>query len=174
MELNYCRRCGATLSKVPEGYYRCSNGHSIFASAAPTVGVFFITKDDQVILSRRGVEPDKGMLDSFGGFVEADETTETAIARELLEETGLAPDDYEPLEFLCTASAGYLYEGENRPVLSTFFCSAMKPHAKPVAHDDVAEIVTLPLSEIKLEEFGGDDVKTAFELLLSKRQDAER
>ena len=45
--------------------------------------------DDEVVLIKRGHEPFKEHYALPGGFVELDETVESACAREALEETGL-------------------------------------------------------------------------------------
>lgn len=44
---------------------------------------------EQIVLVRRKNEPYKGLLALPGGFVEADETVEEAVLREVREETGL-------------------------------------------------------------------------------------
>jgi NAD+ diphosphatase len=158
MEMNFCRRCGSELKNEVAGIYKCKNGHSLYSNPAPTVGVFFVTDDDNVLLSIRGREPNIGDLDSFGGFIDDNETAEAAAVRELEEELGLAPNQYEDLQFLCTAPSTYLYEGEDRTVLSIFFYSRLKPDVVPVAADDVAGIETLSLATITPDHIGADDV----------------
>jgi len=59
----------------------------------PIVGVGAVILDgDRVLLVRRGHEPSKGEWSVPGGAVEIGETVEAAIAREVLEETGLVVD----------------------------------------------------------------------------------
>jgi len=49
-----------------------------------------ISKDDSILLVKRGVEPFKELWSLPGGFVEYDETVEDSIVREVKEETGLS------------------------------------------------------------------------------------
>ena len=59
----------------------------------PIVGVGAVIVDDgNVVLIRRKYEPLKGHWSLPGGMVEVGETLETALAREMLEETGLTVD----------------------------------------------------------------------------------
>jgi len=60
--------------------------------ARPIVGVGAVVLDDhnRVLLAKRAHEPLKGEWSLPGGGVEVGETLEAAIAREVLEETGVA------------------------------------------------------------------------------------
>lgn len=165
MEMNYCRRCGNTLINTENGTYECSEGHTLFINSTPTVGIFFVTPDNQVLLSKRGIEPHKGMLDSFGGFVDGEETLEDAAERELKEELNLNPSDYEPLQFLCSGIGHYPYKGEDLPVLSTFFWSRLHDHAQPKPQDDVAAIETLSLKSLNLDLLHDDDIRIGIKAL---------
>jgi NAD+ diphosphatase len=165
MEMNFCRRCGTALTEKGGGLYVCTKSHRLYVSAAPTSGIFFLTPKNEVILSVRGIEPNKGKLDAFGGFIDAGETAEECLERELIEETGLTPDQYDKPEFLCTVTGKYPYDGEDRLVLFTVFVSQLKVGVVPVAADDVAEIRTLPLDEVAVGDIGNEDVKKAFQKL---------
>ncbi|MCX6731954.1 MAG: NUDIX hydrolase [Candidatus Roizmanbacteria bacterium] len=48
-----------------------------------------IIKDEQILLIKRGVEPDKGKWATPGGYIGWDESAEEAVIREVKEETGL-------------------------------------------------------------------------------------
>lgn len=157
--MNFCRRCAAALTSIAPSVYKCEKGHTLYVNAAPCVGVFFVTEDNQVLLSVRGIEPFKGMLDSFGGFVDDQETVEDALARELNEELGLSPEDYETPHFISTETGLYPFDGEERSILSYFFWSRLTPNANPAPADDVSEIVTVPLADVDLTRMDNADVR---------------
>jgi ADP-ribose pyrophosphatase YjhB (NUDIX family) len=119
------------------------------------------------MLSVRGIEPHKGMLDSFGGFVDGAETLEQGLERELREELGLEPDQYEPPTFLCSAVGQYPFGGETLTVLSSLFYTRLKPGVVPVPADDVAAIETLDIATLDLSRLHDDDVRAGMRALRS-------
>lgn len=48
-----------------------------------------IIKGDRILLVKRGIEPFKDFWATPGGFIEWDESAEQAVAREVMEETGM-------------------------------------------------------------------------------------
>ncbi len=165
MEMNFCRRCGSALTNVENHVYRCENDHVIFLNCSPTVGVFFVTSKGEVLLSERGIEPHKGMLDSFGGFLDGEETLEQAVVRELKEELGLEESDYEELRFLCSGNGHYPFKGEVLPILSSFFWTKLVGTREPVPADDVAAIRKFPLNEVDMELLHDDDIRIGIKKL---------
>lgn len=164
--MNYCRRCGAALEPEHDGAYRCLNGHTLYLNPAPASSLFLLHENGSIIFSVRGIEPRKGMLDSFGGFVDSGETFESALARELKEETGLTPEDYSMPIYLTSATGPYEYGGEARVVLSNFYYATLRSGAEVQALDDVGSIKILQPSEVNLDDFGESDVKDGFKALL--------
>ena len=165
MEMNFCRRCGSKLGPFMNGFYTCTNGHILYPNAAPAVGVFFVTEDNQVLFSVRGIEPYKGKLDVIGGFLDGDENLEDALTREIKEETGLTPDQYEIPHYLCSVITNYPYNGEDRVVIGSLFWSRLRPEAHPIANDDVAEIVPLLLKELDTSLLANDGLRTGIKIL---------
>lgn len=165
--MNFCRRCGATLTHIEKHVYKCKQDHVIFANASPSTGIFFVTQDNQVVLSVRGIEPRKGMLDAFGGFVDGAETLEHAVKRELAEELGLKPGDYTPPEYLISGTGNYPFEKEVLPILSSFYWSKLLVDA-PTPRDDVADIATYPLTDVPLDQLHDQDIVAGIKALQYK------
>lgn len=56
------------------------------------VAVVLVPVDDGVLVVRRNIEPQKGMLALPGGYIELGESWQEAGAREVFEETGITID----------------------------------------------------------------------------------
>lgn len=98
---SYCPACGRMMStRVCEGRKRpvCDReeggcGYINYGRFTLGVGGIVLDRDrsgaDRILLIQRNQEPNKGGWTLPGGFVEADETAEEAVIREVEEETGL-------------------------------------------------------------------------------------
>ena len=172
MQMNFCRRCGTRLTHKGGAAYVCVEGHQLFANAAPTVGVFLLDNEGRVLLARRGIDPGKGLLDTFGGFVDGLERTESAAQRELHEEISLAPHEYGELHYLGSFESTYLFGGEQLPVLSTIFWAQLLTNRPLTPSDDVAEVVILPISAVDESQIHNDDIIHAIQSL--KALESER
>jgi NAD+ diphosphatase len=89
----YCGRCGV-LTRLEEGGHvrvcvACAEKH--FPRTDPAVMILLL-HDDRVLLARQASFP-RGVRSVLAGFVEPGETLEDAVAREAMEEVGLAVTD---------------------------------------------------------------------------------
>lgn len=141
MEVNFCRRCGAPITKLSESSYKCAHGHSLFYDASASAACIIVTHDDKIALTVRGVDPHKGKNSLFGGFVDYGESLEQALARELQEEVGLSPDDYETPRYLVSAPDDYEWQGNATRVLSVMYMVRLKEGVVLKPADDVADVI---------------------------------
>lgn len=93
------------------------------------VGAVVLREDGAVLLVRRARPPAVGSWTLPGGKVEEGETPEHAIAREVLEETGLRVEVGEILETLVLEREGFSYR------IVDFFC---RGEGEVIAADDVS------------------------------------
>ena len=88
----FCSRCGESLiQQQRDGRLRpvCpACGQVVYLNPAPSVAAILEWRG-RVLLVKRNIEPGKGLWCLPGGFIEAGETAEEAVTREVREETGL-------------------------------------------------------------------------------------
>ncbi|MCX7304621.1 MAG: NUDIX domain-containing protein [Hyphomicrobiales bacterium] len=100
-----------------------------------------IQRNDTLLLVRRGRRPSQGYYAFPGGRVEAGESLEEAVRRELAEETGLAVETLSALVRLQVAGDDIDYD------LQVFF--AHYAGGEPVADDDAEEAAFFTLADMQ-------------------------
>lgn len=100
-----------------------------------------IMKDDSVLLVQRGVEPDKGLWGTPGGYVEWDESVEDTVKREVKEETGLTVTNVRLVEVLSKP------ERHPKQVINILYLVEVDD-GQPVADDDVDDVKWFNLNDL--------------------------
>lgn len=112
-----CPRCGAATVHHSAGWSRrCpEDGSEHFPRTDPAVIVLVRDRDDRALLGRQG-RWEEGWFSTLAGFVEAGESAEAAVRREVQEESGVVigqgADDLrylgsQPWPFPCSLMLGY-------------------------------------------------------------------
>ena len=88
-----CPRCGAPTDVAGLGWWRVcpEDGSEHYPRTDPAVIALLLDDEDNALLGRQTVWP-TGAFSTLAGFVEPGESAEAAVAREIAEEVGLAPD----------------------------------------------------------------------------------
>ena len=119
----FCQECGRPLRPAANGWEKlCDGGHRAFPRIDPAVIMAIRDPQDRLLLARNSLWPER-RYSVLAGFVEAGESVEAAVAREVWEETGLrvADVDYvasQPWPFprsLMLGCRARLAPGEDRP-----------------------------------------------------------
>jgi len=85
----FCPRCGRSNEPTPAGWTRvCPQGHEEFPRTDPAVIVLVHDGADSIVLARQPIWP-QGRMSVLAGFVEAGESLEGTVVREVLEEVGV-------------------------------------------------------------------------------------
>lgn len=129
----FCERCGSALESANYGRKRvCANGHEVFARMDPAVIMGIINGAGELLVARNRRWP-VGRISVLAGFVEAGETFEAAVRREVWEEAGVHVGAVEyagsqPWPFprsMMVAFYGYTADREVRPdgdeIVEAFF-----------------------------------------------------
>lgn len=93
----YCSICAAPTFFQNGGWEaHCARGHIIFPRTDPAVIVGVLDAQDRLLLGRKAGW-DKRRFSALAGFIEAGETAEMAVVREVQEEAGIAVEDVQYL-----------------------------------------------------------------------------
>ncbi|CAN5865907.1 hypothetical protein BH18ACT11_BH18ACT11_15860 [soil metagenome] len=122
-------------------------GRSWYRSSSPAVGAA-IVDGERVLVTVRGIEPEKGRMDLPGGFVEVGEHPRDALAREAWEELGVEVEVEERPMLL----AVHTYGSDGEYVLAIGFRVRIVS-GEPSPADDVAEIRWVSEGEVDTLDF---------------------
>ncbi len=157
-QFKYCPKCGS--NHFVENNFkskRCEDCGFIyyFNSCSSTIAII-INDDKELLVATRAHEPAKGTLDLPGGFVDMEEIGEEAVAREVIEETGLV---VEKVDYLFSIPNKYVYSGFEVQTLDLVYRCFVKNTENLKAEDDVARLEFIKISELDPELFGLLSVK---------------
>ena len=161
----FCPKCGEKSLAGDRRRIACSACGFVFYFNAASAVAGILQKDDTILLTIRGKEPEKGKLDLPGGFVDHEETAEEALQREIHEELNL---DIIDIQFFGSFPNQYLYKEITYPVLDLIFtCRAVNwQDVKP--QDDVADFAFYQKEEININEFAFPSTRRAMKKFLQR------
>ena len=162
----FCPRCGASgLEHVHGRAIHCPKCDlSYYHNVAAAVACFILDEEGRLLTVRRSREPARGTLDLPGGFVDPEEGVESAVVRELREETAL---EARSVRMLFSLPNIYPYSGIDVYTADLFYCVRVASFDGAVAMDDAGELLVRPLGELSAEEFGLRSVRQGVEKLLA-------
>lgn len=115
----FCPRCGVRSAIVGEHPFRCSEcRYTHYFSPDTAVGALIIDASGAMLFIVRGKDPGKGKLGLPGGFVDAGETAEESLIREVEEELSLTVVSW---RYLASFPNTYTFGGIVSPVTDLFY-----------------------------------------------------
>jgi ADP-ribose pyrophosphatase YjhB (NUDIX family) len=163
----HCPACGSSLFILNnEKSKRCLDcGFVYYMNPSAAVAAFILNEEGELLVCRRGKEPEKGTWDLPGGFVDGNETAEAAMKREIKEELQVKTTE---VFFLFSLPNLYVYSGLTIPTLDMFFACRLENTINMKASDDVEACFFVPLNELKPELFGLISIKKAVRMFLDE------
>jgi len=156
----FCPRCGASsFRQQTRNLLSCSNcGFHFYRNPAVAVAAIIVDSASRILLIRRAKDPAKGKLALPGGFVDFDETAESALHREIKEELGLA---LQSISYLTSHPNQYLYREVTYRVLDLFFVCRAVATETSLMRTEVESVCWLKRDQIDLQEIAFDSMKEA-------------
>jgi ADP-ribose pyrophosphatase len=143
---------------------RCEScGFVFYMNASAAVAAFIVNNSGDLLVCRRGKNPEIGTLDLPGGFIDNNETAEEAICREISEELNAKVNS---AKYLYSLPNIYEYSNLTIPTLDMFFSCELESTSDLKPADDVADCFFVSLSELDPELFGLKSIKKAVALFL--------
>ncbi len=159
----HCPRCGTrqTEADPPDdgGPFRCASCRfTLYFNAASAVAAIIVRPDGQALFTRRAKDPAKGRLGMPGGFVDAGESAEGALVREVREEVGL---EIAGLRYLSSHPNLYAYAGVTYSTLDMFYTASVSHPERALALDAVESLVWADPLTVDLDEIAFDSMRAA-------------
>lgn len=168
LEWKHCPRCGASLEAVrldDDAHVRCTRcGFVQYDNPLPTT-LALVLRGDQLLLVQRAQDPRKGYWDTVGGFLNAGETAEECVAREVDEELGCRIARMTPLGTFAS-----IYGETGRATLGVAFVCELSPDASIRLSSENAAVEWFDLDDVP--ELAFQDGHDAVEALRRTRRPA--
>ena len=163
-----CPVCGSKrFAEHNEKSKHCADcGFTYYQNPSAATAAFITNSRGELLVERRGKEPAKGTLDLPGGFADVLETAEEAVAREVMEETGLKVVG---ASYLFSLPNTYRYSGLDVQTLDMFFSCKIEDDTALKAGDDAADCFWLAPADVHTEQFGLRSVRQGLYLWLDRK-----
>jgi ADP-ribose pyrophosphatase YjhB (NUDIX family)/chorismate mutase len=158
----FCPICGKqTLKQTLSNLSTCTNcSFEWYQNPTPAANCVIINSKKEILLARRAFDPKKGMWGTVGGFVDLEESLETAVCREIEEEVGLQVLP-QRLKYETSGADRYKYSKLNYYTLGTIFSLQISPEEEALLkpNDDVDELKFFTIENIPWQDFAFESGK---------------
>ena len=165
-QFRFCPKCGSRrFVEHNEKSKHCQDcGFTYYFNPSAATVAFILDDEGRLLVARRGKEPARGTLDLPGGFCDMWESGGEGVSREVGEETGL---EVTRTEFLFSLPNTYLYSNFLVHTVDMFFRCHVRSTEGCRAMDDAAELLWVPLQDLRPADFGLDSVRLGVEKFLA-------
>jgi NADH pyrophosphatase NudC (nudix superfamily) len=158
--IKYCPGCGSSAFTYNDNNnsFLCEEcSFNFFINNSAAVACIITDKEGKIMLARRAIEPNKGMLDLPGGFVDPMESAEDAVIREIKEELGVAVTG---MQYLTSFPNEYVFSGLTVFTLDMAFLCQIDDLDKIKPQDDISSVIFTHPKNINFEELFSVSMKS--------------
>lgn len=170
--VRYCPQCGGSAFHYKsDNSFLCENCHfHWYVNASAAVAALIVNEKGELLLTRRAVEPQKGMLDLPGGFVDVLETAEQALCREIKEELDVEVTDF---SYFMSCPNEYVFGGLTVFTIDLAYICKIESFTKMSAKDDISGFEFYSPDKIPYAEIGSSSMKEILRSFVDKKMNNE-
>lgn len=156
----HCPRCGDEGIAFQEDNALCCPECEFvyYINPAPTSTALLRNADGQLLMVRRARDPQKGMWDLPGGFIDSGETAEAALQRELQEELGVTADR---MSYFGSWVNTYVYEEVPYVTLDLIFVADLSQEPRVTDEHEISEMQWFEPQQIAIEKVAFPSLRAA-------------
>ncbi len=165
--VKFCPKCGSSdFPAHSDRSFKCGDcGFHFFINAAAAVAALIVNEKGELLLTRRAIEPNKGMLDLPGGFVDPGERAEDALVREVLEELNLEVADY---QFLISYPNEYVFSRFTVYTVDLAFVCHVKDFSDITWQDDISGYIFVKPETLNYHEICSDSIRQIIQFFVKR------
>lgn len=166
--IKHCPRCGcnAFITNDSGRSFNCEGCHfNYYMNNSAAVACLIFNSQGKLLMARRAIEPEKGMLDLPGGFVEPMESAEEAVVREIKEELGIRVTN---AVYLASFPNEYIFSGFSVFTVDLAFVCEVDDLSVLVPADDVSEVEFIFPKDVKKEDLCSESMASIINHYISK------
>lgn len=165
--IRFCPKCGSSKFLYKEdNSFLCSRCQfHLYINASAAVAALIVNKERELLLTRRAVDPDKGMLDLPGGFVDVMETAEYAVKREIKEELDL---EIKEMNYFMSYPNEYIFGGISVFTIDLAYICQIDSFNGITAMDDISAFEFYKPECIPFEEIGSVSMREIVKVFVKK------
>jgi len=162
----FCLRCGSGnfINNTFRSFECADCGFQYYVNSSAAVAAIIVNENNELLLAVRAFEPQKGMLDLPGGFVDPGESAEETIIREIKEELNL---DIEEVTYFTSFPNEYLFSGLTVFTLDLAFICKVTDFSKIKCADDVSDYLFVTKENIDYSKIGGESIKRILKIFFN-------
>ena len=164
-QVKHCLKCGSkSFHYNDNNSFKCGDcGFNFFINSAAAVACIITNNNGEILLATRALEPNKGSLDLPGGFVDAEETAENAVKREIKEELNI---DVTNLKYLGSYPNKYVFSEYCVFTLDLGFACQVSNLENIKCNDDVSNFEFYSISDIPWDNIFAESIKSVIRLYI--------
>jgi len=160
--IDRCPRCGAPRTGAGSPFRCIACAFTLFCNPAVGVGCFVRDAQGRHLFTVRAKDPGKGLLGLPGGFVDAGESAELALEREVREEIG---GRISAIRYLCSSPNRYAFAGVDYDVLDIFYTAELAAGELRTDADEIGAIRWLTRDEVREADIAFPSMRAAWRVL---------